>query len=632
MLIITPHVAFDRFTEAGDRIIYHAYKQGGTWVVDDIYCGYDVVGSPSIDYFDNATHIVFTIGWDIYDFDVSTGILTNISNTQEFARFPQIVDNIVVFAESTATEQEYDIMYAYFTGGEWSVPEELVNTIENSKYPQIAVVDDPEPNYKNIYCIWTEGNTQPYELRYRKIRQFISPLGCPFVSVFNGIEYEEDNNILSPGDEIATDYYLLTKKPVPIDGVYKVKVHENGYEHSYFDMVRLYQINHEYGTYIGVTPTGDIFQYREGLSPAFCYDNHGNDWLAKISLCDGDEFIGNPFDTLYIGFTGEFSDFIGTEFHNAIAPGPMLPAPGKFIVFGFSSWRGKTLFWRPEAYQRENPSPHWATKKLDRIPDTVIIVLTHDKPFRVDYVTLFEPETTGFYINECELKSAQHSISGNVGYLLAQYDSTYAELLPGEEIEFEFIANPKDGYEAEFGIVTIGRYFTERSPEELTHQTIVDIGQIKRYGDDKFRLILESARKSMSNSVQYFEDGWHISRAKTFDEERKACLELKGASVYAYKNQINNYSVINEALNKTAKEITYVAELLALVGIREAQEAGIDEHRIDRAIEFIKKGRLAYNTQDKLLGKLGIEWYEYEQAINRFKTVSYTHLTLPTKA
>lgn len=72
------------------------------------------------------------------------------------------------------------------------------------------------------------------------------------------------------------------------------------------------------------------------------------------------------------------------------------------------------------------------------IPEVHATLSTWTAPHRLDFVGLDTTEQDDYEVRVGNLLSATHSVQGNVKALLMQSDGTYAELLPGEQIQLEF--------------------------------------------------------------------------------------------------------------------------------------------------------------------------------------------------
>ncbi|HVP36399.1 MAG TPA: T9SS type A sorting domain-containing protein [Terriglobales bacterium] len=137
------------------------------------------------------------------------------------------------------------------------------------------------------------------------------PPGCPFLYVWNGSEFEQDNTILAaseitPGTP-ATDYYMLSKPLVPFGDEYRLQIREFENEVSYIDRVKLVAVDHTPDIKIGVTPEGKIFGYDKSLYPVACVDQYGRDHLAEISDKDGVYFASYEPGYLVITYSKKAS-------------------------------------------------------------------------------------------------------------------------------------------------------------------------------------------------------------------------------------------------------------------------------------------------------------------------------------
>ncbi|MGB2696487.1 MAG: hypothetical protein WBD28_01350, partial [Candidatus Zixiibacteriota bacterium] len=115
--------------------------------------------------------------------------------------------------------------------------------------------------------------------------------GCPFLYVWNGIEFEEDNTILAAceinPEQHITDYYMLSKTLVPANDEYRLQIREFENQVSYLDRVKLIAVDHTPEIKVAVTPEGRIFGYDKELIPIACVDQKGRDHLSKIRRKDG---------------------------------------------------------------------------------------------------------------------------------------------------------------------------------------------------------------------------------------------------------------------------------------------------------------------------------------------------------
>src|ERR1051325_1595776 len=119
----------------------------------------------------------------------------------------------------------------------------------------------------------------------------LSVSGCPFVYIWNGNRFVEDNNILpeseysdsTKGDVI--DFYKLRRKLAICDNEYVLQVREFEQERSRFDQFRLLVVDHPSGTNIAVDRSGEIILFGTPMRMTQA-TLRGNSVLDKLSMND----------------------------------------------------------------------------------------------------------------------------------------------------------------------------------------------------------------------------------------------------------------------------------------------------------------------------------------------------------
>jgi hypothetical protein len=151
-----------------------------------------------------------------------------------------------------------------------------------------------------------------------------SPGGCPFLFVWDGSEYLEDNNLLPRTEQSALDppyvrdYYHLSKRPVPRGGTYWLEIREFENEHGFLDFVEMMVVDHPLATAIAVTPAGNILAYADMVKPLAISSSDANGHLRQIwGQDDGGFFEGCVGDWFELGFgardAGHFSPVIESD-------------------------------------------------------------------------------------------------------------------------------------------------------------------------------------------------------------------------------------------------------------------------------------------------------------------------------
>ena len=148
----------------------------------------------------------------------------------------------------------------------------------------------------DVYNLEIENNHNYYAdgiLVHNKYVEPTPPPGddhaCPFVHVWDGTKFVEDNNIL-PLSSIperneldVIDYYLIGKEAVPIDDNYTFSIQEHQTFQSHFDKMELAVIDYPEDYEIGVTTEGEWVTYSDNtISPISAVDSNGTDVLYSI--------------------------------------------------------------------------------------------------------------------------------------------------------------------------------------------------------------------------------------------------------------------------------------------------------------------------------------------------------------
>lgn len=295
--------------------------------------------------------------------------------------------------------------------------------------------------------------------------------GCPFVYVWNGIEFEEDNTILAASEinpgEPETDYYLLSKPLVPTNNEYRLQLREFENEVSYIDRVKLVAVDHSPEVKVGVTPQGKIFGYDKELTPIACVDHNGVDQLSKIMRKDGVYFVSE--EPGYLVLTcGKRADL-----PNAVY-GPAPPPPQQKRVGVVSKLMVEVQDMNGNWHEVGNISPRFFPERSSWILGTDNVELGEEFKVRFSWDRYYEADELKYYIKSKEKPrnvwtrpvSAVNSENGEVLKELFNIDEEYATLTPGQIIELSFpVASPSDpGMVRDFVLQTTGYYISLKKP------------------------------------------------------------------------------------------------------------------------------------------------------------------------
>lgn len=134
--------------------------------------------------------------------------------------------------------------------------------------------------------------------------------GCPFLYIYNGQEYDIENNLLaalrtaysSTGN--FDDYQRITLPLAPTDGVYSMKIMELADDITCYDQISMTYIDHEEGEEIMIDSAGDAYVVTGRNYPDRAVDHLGNDITQTIRDRDGnrccysgDGYIDLEFNT-----------------------------------------------------------------------------------------------------------------------------------------------------------------------------------------------------------------------------------------------------------------------------------------------------------------------------------------------
>jgi len=292
--------------------------------------------------------------------------------------------------------------------------------------------------------------------------------GCPYVYTWNGQQYVMDNNLL-PASEISDgdveDYYKLEQTLVPTRqdrwfSLYSLEIREFEQEHSYLDQTKLLAVDHASDVNIAVTANGEILTYGNPAPPSSCIDNYGNNKLDQISQMDGD--ISNPETFFY----GEKNDWLVLNFGKINASNAKLILRDDMKCMEVCievQVPSQTGDW--QTVEVLNPRNYWAIEAVDLSEyvvenEDLLVRLYWTSPHRLDYVGLDTTPQASIEVHQAFLLSAFHSTQGNVKPLLMENDQTYAELIPGEQIQLMFLLKNNQNQERTFILYAEGHYST----------------------------------------------------------------------------------------------------------------------------------------------------------------------------
>jgi len=287
--------------------------------------------------------------------------------------------------------------------------------------------------------------------------------GCPFIYAWNGTEYVIDNNLLpasarSNGTEVE-DYYRLEQNLAPVyEGdysYYSLLISEFQQEHSFFDQVQLYAVDHEASVNVAVSPTGEVLTYQNPSAPLSAVDDQGTSWLEELNDIDGNYYEGYNGSYLLLDF-GDLNVSEGAKLVIRADP-PQKYSIHVQVLDSAQNWNDVATV---------IPRALWSTDIVDLssyLPDPngeLKVRLYFTDSHKVDFVGLDTTAQAQIYVEEASLLLAWHSEDGIVTTRLLSDDDIYAELIPEQQITLLFAANKQNGDQRTFIICVKGYYFT----------------------------------------------------------------------------------------------------------------------------------------------------------------------------
>lgn len=292
--------------------------------------------------------------------------------------------------------------------------------------------------------------------------------GSPFIAPWDGTEYRNDNNVI-PLSEVysrdtldVVDYYRLHSPLATKDGAYSLKLVEFEDEHSFFDSVALWAVDHDVDVRIAVDPqTGEVFTYEDPESPESAVDNFGRDVLQSLESWDGNSYEGWRGDYIELNF-----GIVPKE--NArmviVADTPVLKTRIYIHVWNGTDWElADTMHHRLNFAEDVVDLSRFVPTQED-----LRVRLVGASHFVLEQVGLDTSRPMAVMVQEAGLLSAVHSSGEDVTGLLGDLDASYAELVPDQEILLTFDSLPMGDEARSFIFVSNGHYVHKRQPLQGT--------------------------------------------------------------------------------------------------------------------------------------------------------------------
>ncbi len=304
--------------------------------------------------------------------------------------------------------------------------------------------------------------------------------GCPFLFVNTDNGYVMDNNMLhrsefegNTGKDIK-DVYKLNVKPIADKNKLYFKILELNRDHSYFDRIKLFSVDHPAGSEIGVTENNDIVVYLPtgvvSSSNALLNDKDVTDLIRYNLKSPGVEGVSN--DRLFMNFNAKSFDFknflkslnaegaadsvaviLNTE---GVVIDPIDP-PKEIAGTIEGNESAENTFQRGFA-RREKQSV--VIVPLSRLTSLDSLNIDWRRDYDMQYAAITPILYGGYEKKELNLDTADHSVYGNIKQQLKNIDKDYAELDTNGFITLIFNTggNVKAGWMRDYVIETDGYY------------------------------------------------------------------------------------------------------------------------------------------------------------------------------
>lgn len=297
------------------------------------------------------------------------------------------------------------------------------------------------------------------------------PSGCPTLAFNEGTERINENTLLinSPlyPDSIVVDYYLLNNSSRFSNSQIDFYINEPEKEHTWFDQIELWELKANKGEFIAVTDEGEFINFKDEKKPYKYVLNDTLDVTAELESNDGKIFYFLPGDLLRIEQSkGKLTSVVQTPTSTYAAVIGIIKPPkeeiaGNIYVIKKNS-NGATItsetFGVGGFHLRENVS--MAAKRIGELDEDDAVEIIFNNETELDYFVLTKNLKT-VKSEKLELISSEKG-SESIENKISQRDSSFAELLPGEEMRFSYStkANVDKKEKIKLALKIVGRYET----------------------------------------------------------------------------------------------------------------------------------------------------------------------------
>jgi hypothetical protein len=337
--------------------------------------------------------------------------------------------------------------------------------------------------YDPAYSFWVRVDVYDAQGSWKKREGYVERNaclhmpGCPYLFIWDGRQFVEDNNILPQSEapenrgRDVVDRYRLMQPPTGRNNQYVMQLREFERERSFIDQVRLIAVDHNVNREVAMRDDGRIVSYERAFKLKHAR-LRGSDVFQRVRDFDSITVAAGGGAVLDVGFVrngggggnssgeddpmGGDEDFVldaGGEEKSEEKARPLIVT--SLNNAGMSSVSGTIIF-------RRNPS-------INSVPITVSdssnMQVVWGDSLELDYINLARVRSETFTVHELPLQSAMHGGYRSVREQLLAADSVHAELMPFHFIELRFATAPRlpSGKKRTFFFVSKGRY--ERLPD-----------------------------------------------------------------------------------------------------------------------------------------------------------------------
>jgi phosphoenolpyruvate carboxylase len=209
---------------------------------------------------------------------------------------------------------------------------------------------------------------------------------------------------------------------------------------------------------VAVSPYGEILTYSNPAPAIFAVDDNGVDVLSQLSSVDGNYYEGYNGSYITLNFGDELNVSQGAKL--VLRTDAYLVKDSIHIQVQNENGQWKDIasvipraYWSTDIIDMSNYLPSCSNTELK-------VRLYFTANHKIDYVGLDTTSQASVKTYEANLTSAIHSTQGNVKPLLMKNDQTYAELIPGEQIQLTFRLPNNQNQERTFILYAEGHYST----------------------------------------------------------------------------------------------------------------------------------------------------------------------------